>query len=218
MAKEILKRCVIVCASPDADYRFIQRVLKTDDYIIAADGGMETLNRAEVKPDLFVGDFDSYGGIVPDGVEVIKLNVRKDDTDSMHCASVAVERGFKEVLLLGAMGGAASHTFSNYSVLSYLSDCGVSASMRDQNETVMIINNSVKSFNNLSGHEFSVFPFGCESVTVTYIGDVDYPAENLVLSESSSLGKSNVFRGDSARIEVKNGKALVFIAESITKL
>ena len=210
MAEKILKKCVIVCSSPDANADYIKHAVNPQDYIIAADGGMEVLNKAGFTPDLFVGDFDSYGGIVPDRIEVIKLNTHKDDTDSMHCACVALERGFKSVLILGGSGGSLSHTYSNYSVLSFLEDNGISAVMSDKDGEVRVLKEGTYSFYNQNGCEFSVFPFGCEKAVVSYIGNVEYPAENLVLTENSSLGKSNVFRSENVRIIIKQGKAVIF--------
>lgn len=211
MAEKVLKRCVIVCASPDADASYIKSFIKPDDYIIAADGGMRLLGAAGIVPDLFVGDFDSFSGIVPYGVEVIKLNTHKDDTDSMHCAAVALERGFKSVVFLGAAGGSLSHTYSNYSVLSFLGDHGVTAVLSDKNEDVRVLGDGTYSFDSLKDCEFSVFPFGCKSATVSYLGEAEYPADNLILYENSSLGKSNVFRSNDFRIKVENGKIIVFI-------
>ena len=221
MAEKNSQRCVIVCASPDADAEYIRRFVRPDDYLIAADGGMNILNTAGIIPDLFVGDFDSFSGSVPNGTELIRLNVRKDDTDSMRCASIAVERGFKELVLLGAMGGTASHTFSNYAVLSFLADNGVNAIMSDKYEDVRVLSEGEYSFANLNGSEFSVFPFGCDSVVVSYTGESDYPAKELKLPENSSLGKSNVFRSDDVKIAVNKGKAIIFSSKtckSITKL
>ncbi|MBR2108459.1 MAG: thiamine diphosphokinase [Ruminococcus sp.] len=212
MAEKELKKCIIVCASPNADSRFVRQVITPDDYIIAADGGMALLKKAGLTPNLFVGDFDSFSGDVPDGVEIIKLKTRKDDTDSMHCAEVAAKRGFREVRLLGATGGSPSHTFSNYCVLSFLEAKGICAVMSDTDGDIRVFGEGVYSFNNLSGHEFSVFPFGCENAAVSYMGDVEYPARDLTLAYNSSLGKSNVFRSDNVIIAVKQGKVIVFIS------
>ena len=212
MAEKELKKCIIVCASPNADAEFVKQTIAPDDYVIAADGGMALLEKAGITPSLFVGDFDSYRGSIPDGVEIIKLKIHKDDTDSMHCAEVAVERGFNEVCLLAATGGSLSHTFSNYCVLSFLENKGINAVMSDEYGDVRVLGEGVYSFNNKSGHEFSVFPFGCENTVVSYIGDVEYPAKDLILAHNSSLGKSNVFRSADVKIAVKLGKAIVFIS------
>lgn len=213
MAEKILRRCVIVCASPELSADFIKDKITDSDYIIAADGGMKPLNTLGIVPELFVGDFDSFKGEVPEKTEIIKLNTRKDDTDSMHCAEVALERGFKNIVLLGASGGSASHTFSNYSVLSFLADNGVSALMSDKTGCVKVLREGLHSFRNRKNCEFSLFPFGCRGVTVSYVGDVEYPADELLISENSSLGKSNVFKSDDVNIVVKKGKAIVFYSE-----
>ena len=218
MAEKKPERCVIVCASPEADCEYIRSFITAEDYLIAADGGMDILNRAGIVPDLFIGDFDSFSGIIPEGVEIIRLNVRKDDTDSMRCALTAKERGYAELCLLGASGGSMSHTFSNYSVLSFLADNNIKAVMSNKNEDVRVLGAGEYSFRNLNGCEFSVFPFGCESVVVSYAGGVEYPAKGLKLCENSSLGKSNVFRSNDVKIAVNKGKAIVFTSKSITKL
>ena len=212
MAEKELKKCIIVCASPNADSEYIRKKVSPDDYVIAADGGMTLLRKAGITPSLFVGDFDSYSGDIPEGVELIKLKTHKDDTDSMHCAEVAVERGFNEVWLLAAAGGSLSHTFSNYCVLSFLENKGVSAVMSDEDENVRVLSEGVFSFNNLNGHEFSVFPFGCEKAVVSYIGEVEYPAHDLILTHNSSLGKSNVFNSGNVKVAVKQGKVIIFIS------
>ena len=210
MAKKVMNTCVIVCASPDADADFIKAQINPDDFVIAADGGMNLLNQAGIIPDMFVGDFDSYDGGVPSGVQIVRLNTHKDDTDSMHCAGIAVELGFENVLLLGASGGSFSHTFANYSVLSFLCDKGINAVMLSEYERVQVLKEGSLGFKNQNGGEFSVFPFGCASVDVTYIGGVEYPASELRLYENDTLGKSNVFRSDNVTISVKNGKAIIF--------
>lgn len=214
MAKKI--SCVLVCASPELGAELVKSVVSDDDYVIAADGGMNVLNEAEIIPDLFVGDFDSFSGSVPEGTEVLKLNVRKDDTDSMRCASLIAERGFERVVILGATGGRGDHTFANYFVLEFLASKGIDAVIRTEAEEIRILDEGEHSFNNLNGRTFSVFPFSCESVRVTYTGDTEYPAEGLVLHNLSTVGTSNVFRGDNAVIKIESGRAIVF--NSLKKL
>lgn len=52
-------------------------------YIIACDRGYEYLHEAGLRPDLLVGDFDSYTGPLPRDVPRLDLPVEKDDTDTM---------------------------------------------------------------------------------------------------------------------------------------
>lgn len=213
MAEKV--RCVIICGSPEADIDFIKEYINPEsDYIMCADAGYLTARRAEIIPDIFVGDFDSYSGDVDESAEVVKLNTHKDDTDSMHCASVAVERGFKRVVLLAATGGRLDHTVANLSVLKYLEENGVEAFVVNKNESVRLLVEGDYAYNNLNGKTFSVLPFACESVRVTFEGEVEYPGEDLELLSSQVLGVSNVFRSDRVKIRILKGIAVLIVNSS----
>ena len=209
MAEKV--RCIIICGSPEADCDFIRKSVCADDYVICADGGYYTASKAGITPDLFVSDFDSFNGKIENGVETVKLNTHKDDTDSMHCAKLAVERGFKNILILGALGGRLDHTFANLSVLEYLCDNNITASIESESESVRVLNSGEYSYTCLKGKTFSVFPFGCGETEVTYIGEVEYPAKALKLKSSLAVGISNIFKSDSVKIVIKSGKALVIV-------
>jgi hypothetical protein len=74
-------------------------------YIIACDRGYEYLREAGLRPDLLVGDFDSYTGPLPRNVPRLDLPVEKDDTDTMAAIRHAVTVGCGEIWLYCAMGG-----------------------------------------------------------------------------------------------------------------
>ena len=215
MAEKV--RCVIICGSPERDTDFIKSFVKPEtDYIICADSGYETALKAGITPDLFVGDFDSYSGVIADNTEIIKLNTIKDDTDTMHCAEVALNKGFKNVVLLSATGGRFDHTIANMCVLKYLCKNGVSASVESVSESIIFSDGGERRFKNLCGKTFSVIPFGCESAVVSYIGDVEYTAEELELKSDDVLGVSNVFKNNDVNIKISGGEALIIINNTIT--
>lgn len=208
MAEKV--RAVILCGSPEVDRGFIKNYLNDGDFIICADSGYNIALSLGIKPDLFVGDFDSYLGDVDTGTEVIKLNTHKDDTDSMHCAEFCVKKGFKEVVLLNASGGRLDHTIANLSVLKYLAENGVKAKIETARETVQFLPSGEYTYSNLNGKTFSVIPFGCDKAVVSYEGDVEYPADNLTLDSSLVIGVSNIFRSDNVKVKILSG-AVVFI-------
>ena len=64
-------------------------------FVIACDQGLAYAQRCKVKPDLLVGDFDSYQGKIPDGVPRLELPAEKDDTDTMAAVRCAVDEGWR---------------------------------------------------------------------------------------------------------------------------
>ena len=211
MAVEKIGRCVIISGSPDVDPSFISSQIKKDDYVICADKGYEYAQQCSIKPDLFVGDFDSFCGSVEEGVEIISLKTRKDYTDTMHCAKVAIKRGYRNILILGALGGRFDHSFANLSVLQYLSENGANAKILTENESIEYKPVGEYEYLYLNGYTFSVFPFGCNEVVLTYNGKVEYPANSLKIKSSDTISISNIFRSDNVKISVEKGSALVIV-------
>lgn len=204
-------RCVIICGAPGVSPNFIRGQLLKDDYIICADGGYAYAIAAGIAPDLIVGDFDSYRGRLDEGAEIISLQTHKDDTDSMHCAEVALQRGFKEIALLGAVGGRLDHTLGNICLLKYISERGGAGEIIDERGVLSFKAPGEYPYNNLNNRTFSVLPYGCNSVRVSYRGKVEYPARNLIISSSVTRGISNIFREDRVSIVIEEGNALVFV-------
>ena len=204
------RRCVIIAGAPDADIKTVKAAVRPYDYVICADMGYKTAMAAGVKPDLIVGDFDSYTGSLPDGCEVIRLLPEKDDTDTMHCVKTALGRGYREFLLLAAIGGRLDHTLGNLTVLEYLAENNAHGIILSKNEIIMLLTAGTYSFENKKGVTFSVFPFGCPSVTVSYEG-AKYPLNSGTLLHSEAMGVSNVFTEDKAEITVDDGQIVLII-------
>ena len=107
--------CYIVCAADMSAGRFSPR---EGDLVIAADAGCRHLQRLGVSPHLIVGDFDSLGH-VPSFPNVEVCPVEKDDTDSMIAIKKALELGFGQIFLFGALGGRRlDHTLANIQALA----------------------------------------------------------------------------------------------------
>lgn len=201
------RRCVIIAGAPGADVATVKSSVCPDDFVICADSGCVTAQRAGVTPDLIVGDFDSYTGELPAGCEIIRLCPEKDDTDAMHCVTEALSRGFRRFLLLAATGGRLDHTLGNLCLLSYLAEHGARGEIRSAHETVRLLTEGCHRLDGRRGQTFSVLPFGCGSVTVSYEG-AQYPLDHGVLRNSEPMGVSNVFISDRASVTVHNGQVL----------
>lgn len=209
------KRCVIIAGAPEADAEFIAQTVKDSDFVICADSGYVTAKRAGVKPDLIVGDFDSCEREeLPSDCEIIELKPEKDDTDTLHAVSVAIGRGFTHFVLLAATGGRLDHTLANLSVLDYIAQRGGNCIILSKNETVQILTVGYHDFAHRAGQTFSVLPFGCDAVTLSYIG-AKYPLERETVFHSVARGVSNIFAANKAEIKVHSGKALLIIENGV---
>ena len=125
-----LKRCVIVGQAEIKDYKRVKSYLKDDDFFVYCDGGLKHMENLSAKPDLIIGDFDSYENPKMD-VETIVLPCVKDDTDSAYALKCCIERGFKEFLFVGCIGQRLDHTLGNLFLLIMLKEKGLSGVMLD---------------------------------------------------------------------------------------
>lgn len=204
------RRCVIIAGSPEANVDFIRSAVTPSDYVMCADSGYAAAVKAGIKPDVVTGDFDSYTGALPGNCEVVRLRPEKDDTDTFHCVNLALERGFRRFVLLAATGGRLDHTLANLCVLEHLALRGAQGIILSEKETVMLLAEGTHCFNGRRGQTFSVFPFGCGSVELTYKG-ARYPLNRGKLTHSFPMGVSNVFESDEAEITVHDGQGLILL-------
>lgn len=201
-------RCVIISGSPDTNVEEIKSLCTSDDFIVCADSGYSFAKKAGLTPNLIIGDFDSLKEELPQNTEVVKLNTHKDDTDTEHCVMECIRRGYKDFLLLGSIGGRTDHTFANIATLAFLSEYNYNGIARNNGEEIRILKEGSYEMNNKKGLIFSVFPYGCESVNVTYKG-AEYMLNNKTLTYNVSRGISNVFVNDEAEITINRGRAIL---------
>lgn len=102
--------------------KLLKKYLKKVDFIIAADKGIECLDKYEIIPDLLLGDFDSAKKEVLDKIklkikEVIEFPPEKDYTDTEIAIMEAIKRGGNRIYLLGAIGSRMDHTLGNIGLL-----------------------------------------------------------------------------------------------------
>lgn len=203
-------RCVIIAGSPDVNIDFIRNFVKSDDFVICADRGYDYAVKAGIAPDIVAGDFDSSSVGVFDKCRVVKLNVHKDDTDTMHCIDMALENHCTQIALLAATGGRFDHSFANVSALQYIAQKGARGMLISPDEHIEFLSKGTYNFDGCDGKTFSVFPFGCSSVNVTY-ENVEYPLDGYSLQSSVPLGISNVFISDKCKIKINDGNAIIII-------
>lgn len=181
-------------------------------FVIAADAGLDRLASLHITPDLVVGDFDSLG-CVPEGSNVVRHPVEKDDTDMMLAVREGLARGYRQFVLYGGLGGRLDHTIANLQTLVFLARQGASGWLLGDGTAASAVRCGSLCFGPEHRGTVSVFCAGADAKGVDLEG-LYYPLRSAVLTSGFPLGVSNRFTGVPARVSVREGELLVLWEES----
>ncbi|MBE5969705.1 MAG: thiamine diphosphokinase [Lachnospiraceae bacterium] len=232
-----MKRCIIIAGADIGNYDRLKKYIKTDDYIICCDSGLKHCTGLGVKPDLIVGDFDSY--IACDEIDrakqsddlsekttkamnalkkdcLLKYNTElqvlpceKDDTDTVYGVKEAVKRGFREFLLFGIIGNRLDHTLGNVYILFDLDAKGVSAMAVDDYSEMRVVSKRPVTIPAGKYAYFSLLNLTGKAKGVT-IKHAKYCLEDAEITSEYQYGISNeTMPGKDAIVSVKDGKLLL---------
>ena len=202
-----MNTCYIVCAL-DCSLDFIA---DKSDLIIGADRGYLTLVKNRIKPNVVIGDFDSYTGKV-ECESIIKFPVKKDFTDSALAIEYAISEGYKKIIVYGAIGGSLDHTLANIALIANYTEKGIDIAFVDGNKVSFAVYNAKISFSELARGRISVFSFKNKAEGVNEKGLL-YELDNASLENIVPLGVSNEFIGEKSEISVKNGILMIYTSK-----
>lgn len=202
-----MERAVIIGGAKIEDYEYVKSHFRESDFFIFCDCGLKHLESLSVKPNLIIGDFDSYTNPnMP--VETIILPTVKDDTDTVFAAKEALKRGFKEVLLIGAVGGRMDHTMANIYILLWMDENGIKATLVDDYSEMEIIKDQTVYISD-DYIFFSLINIMGEASGIS-IKNAKYELLDGRIEPSYQYGVSNeVTKGKTAEVTVKSGKVLL---------
>lgn len=199
-----MKRCAIVSGGEKSCFEDISKC----DFIIACDKGFQYCVEENIKPDLIVGDFDSLDLKLPEDVTVIRLQVRKDDTDTMSAIRYSIEKGFDEIYLYCALGKRLDHAYANIQSCVYASKHNVDCIIFDDKNKIYITNKNNVVIHKENTNNISLF--AVDEVKGLSIKGSDYDCDNVTLTNSYPLGQSNHFIKNEINI-LKDSGILIII-------
>ena len=203
--------CLIISGAPEC---YFPVSFTKADFVIACDAGYIHAQRADIVPDVIIGDFDSYLGDLPGGVEIIRTKPEKDDTDTMMALKLAIRRGYRRIMLVGALGGRVDHMLANISLIAFAATKGADLQIVDGHHQIFAVRDGRRRVPRSSWRNISVFAFDTECTGVTLRG-MKYPLEGAVLTNTFALGVSNEFTEDIAEISVESGILIVVLSDII---
>ena len=201
-------RCVILGGGEISDYAAVSALLRADDYIICADSGYLHCKALSCIPDLLLGDFDSIGMDLPQHIARMDFPAEKNFTDGALAIQTAIDRGFRDLLLCGMLGGRLDHTLGSLQSLAACALQGIGACITDGRVHGRVVHNGTLVLQPLGHYYFSLLCLSEQAAGVTIRG-AKYPLNEYTLNFYTPRAISNEFCGQPVTISVDKGTVLV---------
>lgn len=206
-----MKKALLISGGRQVSKELIEKYL--DRFIIVADGGARLLMKYRLGADILLGDLDSIGEealtyIKEHEIEVKKFPAKKDFTDTELALSYLVDEGYKDIVILGALGTRLDHELANLMNLKKLYKKGIRAKIEDDYNEVIYVEEGSYDFEKTNKKYFSLINAG-DRMNFTTKG-LYYEVESLEInSENPSRGVSNEMLGEKASIKINSGSAFI---------
>ncbi len=184
--------------------------LYPDDYLIAADGGARHCRALNLTPHLLIGDLDSTSlaeaaALKAAGAQISQYPTRKDQTDLELALDWAIQNGFTDILILGALGGRWDQTLANLLLPALPAFGPARIQLVDGAQQINLLRGPGSLIlSGVPGDTVSLIPIGGEVRGVTTTG-LEYPLANGRLAFGSTLGVSNRLTAPEATITLQEG-------------
>lgn len=189
----------------------VQALLRADDYLIAADGGLRYVHALGLQPHLLIGDLDSVTPEEMDamrrlpGVQIDQHPAHKNETDLELAVDAALKTGAETILIIGALGGRLDMTLSNIFLLMLPELESCDARLEDGMEEVFLIRpGKGGAITGSKGDTVSLLPWGGPADGVR-TEDLYYPLRGETLLPERSRGISNEMTSTTARVTLERG-------------
>lgn len=188
------------------------------DYCIACDKGYEYAKKMGIKPDVIIGDFDSYDGTIKldcGDIPVLTFPIEKDDTDTMLAIKHALSEGYDRIIIACALGGRLDHTLANVQSMAYGAVHGAVCELYSDSEYMRTLNSETEQ-SIVLGHRqnssLSLFAISdkCSGLSIS---GAKYNADNVELTNTFPLGVSNTWGKGDVTVSIESG--LLLIVESV---
>lgn len=201
-----VKRVLIFANGEVPDIEKAASILRSDDLVIAADGGMRHALALGLTPQFLIGDLDS----LPPGFDLEKFTgtvIRhprdKNETDLELAIQYALEQHPEQVVILGALGGRLDQTLGNISLLN----AGTEIRLDDGTEEVLFCREQC-IVDGIPGDTVSLIPWQEEAGGIRTAG-LKWPLNGETLYPQKTRGISNEMTAARAVIQVRTGLLLV---------
>ena len=188
--------------------------LRSDDWILAADGGLHNARLLDARPSVIIGDLDSIEpaelqSLKASGITLLQHPQRKDETDLELALEHAVRHGAQEILVLGALGDRWDQTVANALLLASPLLVKVRTWMADGAQLLTVLRGrETITLEAPAGTTLSLLPLAGDAVGVRTQG-LEYPLRGETLRFAGTRGISNTLLAGPVTIGLDQGILLI---------
>lgn len=205
------KRIVIFANGNLPDLEKARALLRDDDFIIAADGGVRHALALGKTPHIIIGDLDSatfdLRPLTDKGTQIIKYSQDKNETDLELAVQHALTLNPEQVIIIAALGGRLDQTLGNISLLSDFRLSTLDFRLDDGIEEVFFCHDKCE-ITGTAGDLVSLIPWQGEAKGVVTTG-LKWPLSDETLYPHKTRGISNQMPGDTAAVQIRSGSLLI---------
>jgi thiamine pyrophosphokinase len=204
-------RAVVFANGVIQEIHLVKQLITEKDYIVSADGGLRYIRSLNLIPKLVVGDLDSVSRddiqfLNDNNIEILKFPADKDQTDLEIALRELAKRDYKDILVIGALGGRTDQTLANLGLISSISNDDIRIEFDDGREHIMLIRNRLL-LPGKKGDTVSLIPLCSSAKGITTKG-LRYSLTDEQLLPDQTRGISNVMMGEIAEINITSGTVL----------
>ena len=201
-------RAIIFANGELPDPAAVKRILRRDDFLVAADGGLHHIWRLGRQPHLVIGDLDSISEadlaqLNANGISIQRYLPEKNETDLELALQAAVDAGYRVVRVMAALGNRLDHTLGNIFLLLRPEFATYDIRLEDGRCEVFLIRQQAE-IQGRPGEVVSLLPLLGVAHGVQTEGLV-YPLHAETLYPDHTRGISNVMAGTRATVKVVEG-------------
>jgi thiamine pyrophosphokinase len=207
----LMPRCIIFANGTFPDPDSARRLIHADDYLVCADGGTRHALDLGLTPSAIIGDLDSVTfdlqPLIELGTKIVQHPRDKNETDLELALDYAIENGYREIVVVAALGNRLDQTLGNLSLLTNVQFSPLNIKFDDGVEETFFVRDQAQ-IQGRSGEIVSLIPWGGEVRGVRTQG-MRWMLSNETLFPHKTRGISNEMLGETARVEIASGLLLI---------
>ena len=208
MTNKPLKKAIVLCDGRRPDKEVLKSYLERAGLFIAADGGGNVAREMGLKPDVVIGDLDSYQSSGEENIKIIH-NPGQETNDLEKALDFILKEEATDVVVFGAVGKRLDHTLKNLSVLSRFHSQFNSLVYKDRYGDIFLLPKNYTAKYPVDT-TISLYPLSGRVTGITTRG-LKYPLNNETLENGVRDGSSNKTTEPEIEITYKTGELLMVV-------